>query len=423
MSIGCGHPVSGTAGRLVGALVAIGLLLSFGQAGVVQAGQETTGDGVLHVRNDAAPRDGEQVWTLKEQWRLGGADEEDVLLGVVSQVIADEGRVYLLDYQLSQVHVVEPDGSYVTSLSREGEGPGEVRQPLDLLITPDDNLALMQSFPGKLVKIDRQGMPQGSITFGGTDPTQGGVVALTEAVAIEDGYVIAGTEIETGPAGQKRISFVAACDAEGTERFRLEEKPIEFDIANLRIVEKDQYVVARNNWAVGPDGRIYTAPDRDRYLIHVYGEDGALQRVMERTFEMPERTQEEKDRVRERLEALVARVPVEISVEVADTEQTIAAMQFDGEGNLWVQHGASDKNLPEGVLQRMDVFSPDGHYLRSIAIRCEGDPDSDRLVFLKDGRIIRLAGLFEAFAAMQGAGTSDEEEEQPLEVVCYEVAR
>lgn len=61
--------------------------------------------------------------------------------------------------------------------------------------------------PGKLIKIDRQGQPLASVSFGAADPSQGNLVALTEVAA------------------------------------------------NLQIIEKDQYVVGRQNWALAPDGR------------------------------------------------------------------------------------------------------------------------------------------------------------------------
>ena len=57
------------------------------------------------------------------------SDNEDVTLGRVTGVLADnQGRVYVGDYDTKTVHVYHSDGSYVTSLGREGEGPGEFGQ-------------------------------------------------------------------------------------------------------------------------------------------------------------------------------------------------------------------------------------------------------------------------------------------------------
>ncbi len=62
---------------------------------------------------------------LVEQWRIGGEDDEEILLGVIfDAVIGTDGSVYLIDRQLSQVLVISPDGELLTTLGRQGKGPG-----------------------------------------------------------------------------------------------------------------------------------------------------------------------------------------------------------------------------------------------------------------------------------------------------------
>ncbi len=55
-------------------------------------------------------------------------ETEKVLIGAAGQLVVDNSdRVYIGDHQESTVHLFQPDGNFLTSFGREGEGPGEFR--------------------------------------------------------------------------------------------------------------------------------------------------------------------------------------------------------------------------------------------------------------------------------------------------------
>lgn len=100
------------------------------------ASEEIMVDGIPHVRNGEVPREGTVTLTPQELWRAGG-EEDEHFFGVISAALADSaGNIYLLDRQLSEVAVYSSDGRFLRTLSREGEGPGEVRRPVDMLWMP-----------------------------------------------------------------------------------------------------------------------------------------------------------------------------------------------------------------------------------------------------------------------------------------------
>ena len=87
-----------------------------------------------HTDNDGEPRDGIVDYTLDVQWRAGGLDDDENLFGVIMQALADEdGNLYLLDNQLSEVAVFSSAGERIATLSREGDGPGETRFPVHVV--------------------------------------------------------------------------------------------------------------------------------------------------------------------------------------------------------------------------------------------------------------------------------------------------
>ena len=64
---------------------------------------------------------------LTELWRAGGEDDEYFSAPSAPSEPTSEGQIYLLDSQLSEVHVYTPDGEHLRTVGREGDGPGEMR--------------------------------------------------------------------------------------------------------------------------------------------------------------------------------------------------------------------------------------------------------------------------------------------------------
>ena len=61
---------------------------------------------------------------FKREQTFGSSD--DVLLGVFYAVAVDsQNRVYMADRDQTKIHVFHPNGTFLTSLGREGRGPGE----------------------------------------------------------------------------------------------------------------------------------------------------------------------------------------------------------------------------------------------------------------------------------------------------------
>ena len=88
---------------------------------------------VPRLIDDDGPSLGVRTLVLKELWRVGGEDE-DVLFGRIVDVQRHpNGEVYILDNQMCQVVVISGDGEHLRDLSRQGDGPGEIRQPMGLV--------------------------------------------------------------------------------------------------------------------------------------------------------------------------------------------------------------------------------------------------------------------------------------------------
>ncbi|MFH1145195.1 MAG: hypothetical protein V1774_11680 [Candidatus Eisenbacteria bacterium] len=388
------------------------------------AGEHVTTDGVEHVVNKDKPKLEAQTLRLEKVWSAGGPDGE-ALFGLITQAIVDEsGNVYLLDTQLSEVQVYSPAGEQVKTLSREGEGPGEVRTPTDLFFLPDGRLGLVQAFPGKVVTVDREGNPGGTITVGGTDPTAGGFMVLLDGSAAGGNLVLAGIHLATRETSQDRTSFLASFTLEGVERTRYLERKSVLDFQNFKIVEKDQYFVYPRRWAVGPQGEVYAAPERDAYVIQVYSPEGKLVRVIERAFEPRPRTEKEMARVEAVAEAQTRQIPIEVEMNLEKTEPAITSIHARPNGELWVASSRSIHGQPAGIMVTFDVFDKQGDFSRQVAVACDGDGIEDGLFFAGSGHMLLVKGLADAAVSMQGATleTAEGEEPAPMEAVYYRIA-
>ncbi len=390
----------------------------------VLAGEEVDKDGVLHIMNGAEPSGEKVTVELEEVWRHGGEDDEE-FFGMISQcVVGDDGTIYLLDTRMSEVPVYSPDGERLNTLSREGDGPGETRTPSGLLFMPDGNLGLVQVFPGKVTKIALDGTPSGVLEVG--DATAGGFLQMFDCVAGGEQVIVTAEKINPeGPTAQTRDNFVAAFDEEGKETIRFFENSYRWDFTNFTFDEAGQNRIDFRKVACGKDGRVYVVPDRDAYQINVYTADGTLERVIEREFNSRVRDDEEYNRVKTTLEAALAQIP-NAKIVPAKTEPDIGSIIFGTDGNLWVTTSRSGFEEPEGILTTWDVFTPDGHFVKTVSAKVEGDGENDIIIWTPSGDAVMVTGFTEAVQALQSQGSAggeeDEEEAEPMEVIYLKVA-
>lgn len=392
-------------------------------AAMANAGEIITQDGATIVRNGPSPSGGVETLQLKELWRAGGEDDE-AIFGLITQVVVDEaGTIYLLDTQLSEVKVYSPDGENIATLSREGDGPGEIRTPVDMFFTPEGNLGLMQTFPGKVVIIDLEGNPVGNYTPGSADPTQGGFLVLQDAKSSGDSYIMCGISISQAPTGQIRTSFLSAFDGEGKETIKYLEKADEWDFTNFALNEKDQYFVNFRRWALGPDGRIYGVPERNEYRIHVMNSDGTPDRIIERVYESLPRDEEGMAFINNAMAAAARQFPFEIETGVETTEPDFSSLLVREDGNLWVSTSRGSRDQDDGIIATYDVFDPEGHFIKQVKVAAQGDGAEDGIIFAGPDRVVIITGFLDAVLALQGGGASGEEEEEPapMEIICYAI--
>ena len=172
--------------------------------------------------------------------------------------------------------------------------------------------------------------------------------------------------------------------------------------------------------AVGPDGRIFTVPDRNEFAIHTQDPDGT-ERIITRPYESVSRNDEQKDVARKIVEGVGANYPSpprEIGIE--DYEPDVTGIWAHTDGTLWVRTSQGDAEPPAGAWTVLDVYDTNGKFVRQVALTGDHDPLRDSLHMMPDGRFVVVTGALDAFLSQQAVGGEDTAEEaEPLEIICY----
>jgi len=373
------------------------------------------------VNNGKTPRQNPETVQLQEIWRAGDEDSEVIFGHIFRADIDADGNIYLLDTQQSNVPVFSPAGEYLRTLSREGEGPGETTEPVDLTMMPDGTLGILQRFPGKVEKVTFDDVPAGSVVL--SDPKEGGFSALFTGRYRNGNLVLVAQQMSNTEKGQKRVWFVSRFDASGNELARCFESSYILDNANPVLTETGVLNPILFGSTVGPDGRVYVASDHNNYSINVYSPDGKLDHVVTREFSARTKTKLERDRLQSVFDVW-GRGQLETKIE--DNALTVGDIYIDDNNSMWVRHSRSGRFEEGATGFAFDVFDSEGSFQRQVTFLCEANPVDDQIFRVSDDILILVKGSIPAIHASMAGGQGEFEEEsdeQEMEVVCFRIPR
>ena len=167
---------------------------------------------------------GEDRWLnadFEEVFRVGSLmGEEWEQFGDVQRVMFDgAGRLYVFDGQAERIFVVGSNGALIREIGRKGEGPGEFRNPADVVALEDGRVVVADMGHRAYHIFDANGDFERMVRFGG-DPTYT-VIGPHMAQRGTDGLV-------TSAEGQRvAISVRSVAGAEPSERPDPTTRPIE----------------------------------------------------------------------------------------------------------------------------------------------------------------------------------------------------
>lgn len=134
---------------------------------------------------------GGQVWPadarLESQFSIGVLDgAPEYQFGNLRAIaVGPDERIYVLDGHGPVIRMYGPDGTYMQDIGREGEGPGEYKQPdSGLVFLPDGRLALRDPGNGRISLYDADGEYLDSWPVAGSMNTTNPMVVTHDGVAL-----------------------------------------------------------------------------------------------------------------------------------------------------------------------------------------------------------------------------------------------
>jgi hypothetical protein len=391
-----------------------------GAAAADWQGKEIVEDGKRIVRNpETAPEN--LTIAPEELWRRGEEDD-DIFFGMPIQILEDEdGNVYVLDSQVSEIVVFSPDGEHLRTIGREGEGPGEFRGANDMFIRSDGLIGVVVVFPGKIVQLNPDGTPAGVFPFPKSNVE--GFQLIYKGVAAGDRVFLSGSVQGRSGGGvqSEQENYLKAFDYEGNQLAHFHSLT---EMTQYGGMEFDEKIFAnfKGQWAAAADGRAAAALSFDDYRIHVWKPDGSLDLIIERPeYAALERSAKDKERFQVLYDGVTSWNP-NSTFAISETHRAIVRLEFRPDGSLWVLSGRGVWANDEGVFATFDVYDGEGRFVRQVTMTGPGDPMNDGMYFTQQ-RFYRVTDQFSAFLANFGGGGEAEEEGsgEPLQIVAYDI--
>ena len=336
-------------------------------------------------------------------WGVGALDGEDweVFGDVTDLAFNQAGDLFVLDEQAGHVVVFDRAGAHLRTISRQGEGPGELTEPGSMALLANGRLAVFDRSRRGIQFFTQEGEYLESAPF---DPqrgmpnfvrawlSDGSILTDIEtritstadgAMSVSSGPVGAESErpiIRYGPDGGREVRYIAWDPPPPTgEGASTEGGSFQFNMSPIRAFGPSLSFVAL------PDGRLAVVDSVD-YRIKLVDAAGTVDDVLERPVGPIRVTDAIRNAERERrlaqlgqpttLSSALGRLPIPSDFQeqmTAARRTTIERMTFaeeipaiddlalDFEGRLWVER----TGLP-GEEGPIDIVTPDARYLGTI---------------------------------------------------------
>ncbi|MDE2793805.1 MAG: 6-bladed beta-propeller [Gemmatimonadota bacterium] len=362
------------------AIIAAAAVSSCAESAGPTALRETLPNGALLVRYPDLPAIDDTVPEVTEaqvDLQFGDLDGDDpnLIFGEIRGVqAASDGTIYVLDYQATEVRAYDPDGRYLRTVARRGEGPGEITEANGILLSGDTLLWMNDHARWVIIGVDPDGnevrrfdkpvRSYGYIWDGVFDqrgrywrddshsddgivyPPPPGLSTRTyrDYYKFHDLSSGAVDSVFLGESSSRSYSYE---DAVGLWQFL----PLMFE--------------AEESIVVNPSGGFWRANTAEYRVVRT-NEEGDTLLVIEAGLPVLRVTDEERDAY---VEGILEHRPdirseaEEVAGLMPDIKPILASLFVDDENRLWVK-----RVTPEGAAAFYDRYSQNGDYLGSVRL-------------------------------------------------------
>lgn len=349
-----------TLGNLMRKIIGLATVLVVGLCGAcgpkaVEPVEETV-DGTVHVHNPADPIFPNRTVSFEEELTFGGDQGDDrLLLNVPSDIqVDDKDNLYISDSRDRDIKVFDPQGQYVHTIGKLGEGPGEFQSLMEMRFLPDGRLMVFD------LRARRTSFFEPSGDFIKSHPWKNSRYDIL-------GVHAAGYLADEILYGEEEKKIVSEYDFDGL----LLTSWGDFKTMGFQVKRSGNTTISlstphtpRSILAGDPVHQWIYHCYNSAYEIEVYDMQGNLIRKIDRPYQPVPFTHEDAqeyyddvDRRNNQAFSDMAR-----DVDLPKVKTVTEGMGVDDLGNLWVQtHEKAEKD--GATLVAYDIFNPQGHYI------------------------------------------------------------
>ncbi|MCK4505781.1 MAG: 6-bladed beta-propeller [Candidatus Aegiribacteria sp.] len=290
-------------------------------------------------------------------------DPNYILGWPVSLTHSPDGNIVFLDRMKQSVFMYTPDGEFIRTIGREGEGPGEFHVPSGLSFYPDGSL-LIGDMNG-IVLFDSNYDFKNRMNWPTFTPFL--ITAL-------DGGGFIGKQITFKPDEDRVIWLTTLARWDGDEDPSVEYFTIEYewDIGSgvVDFIRSREHTI---HCCVTRNGRVfYSQSSIDEFVIHGCEPDGTsflyiVDENFHRVRKSEDELQTEMDNYSSYINMMTGGSPIDIPVELDPYKHALLGMFIDGEERLWVRLG-----FYPGIVFR--VYDMSGEILFHVMMDYPGNP-------------------------------------------------
>lgn len=313
-----------------------------------------TENGVTLVTNGKKPDPPKGAPTklvLEEVYTVGGGDSPDESFVEISALdVLKDGTVYVLDMKDSRVKVFDAKGKFLRAFGKAGQGPGELNQPVGIIITPENEVLVEDALNQRLAVFALDGTFSRQISTAKALGLSG--------IQMDSRGLIVARSMGMGEAGKMSMD-VKTYDKELNPKVKL--TSFEFPISPQAKI--NPFSAMNLLYALDGQGFLYFGSQRG-YEIKVLSLEGKLLKTIGREYDPVAITKEDKDEMLG-LIPNVSGVNVKDMIQFPEEFPPFGNFVLADEGRLLVRTYEKGRAKKEYYW---DVFDAEGRYIAKVPI-------------------------------------------------------
>ncbi len=328
-------------------------------AGLFYAQKVEKVDGVRVVHNEKSGKWGKNPQVSLELVRRIGeleTEDENIAFHIPSDIaIDDQGNIYVLDAGNHRIQKFDPEGKYLATFGRRGQGPAEFYMPSSLDLDYQGYMYVSDSQNQRVQILKPDGTEHKTISFHQTPP---GIVRVNKSGELVMGRGGIMIRIGGGQSDSQELpKIIKVLDMEGNVQREFGEAK-EF---------KDEFIERNANsfhFALDKDDNVYVAFDFQN-RIEKYSPDGQLLWSSDRNLSYSTDLS--------KLKADVKRSGGSMNIQMPQMNRCSNGIAVDDKGRVWVVNLKRQTKEEERVGQRMSVMNTGAQ--RTMSLTFEGATD------------------------------------------------